>query len=213
MHRFRILAAAIAGTFVLAACADNPTAEAPAETTAAAPATTTAPDATSTPADAETSASFNDADIEFLQGMVPHHSQAVEMAQMVPDNTDRPELNELAEMITASQNEEIELMQGYLAEAGEEPAGDSMEGMDGGMGGMSGMMDDEEMQQMMGMSGEEFDLMFVEMMTRHHEGAIDAAEQVLETGENPDVAQLAGDIIEEQEAEIQQMSEWQEQWS
>jgi uncharacterized protein (DUF305 family) len=161
------------------------------------------------------SAAFNDADVEFLQGMVPHHSQAVAMAELVPDRTDRPELNELAETIISTQNEEIEQMNTVLSDAGAEPVEGGMDhgGMTEGGMTMSGMMDDQQMQDLESAEGQDFELMFLDMMTAHHQGAIEAAEQVLDGGENPEVADLAEQIIQAQQAEIEQMATWKEQWS
>jgi len=161
------------------------------------------------------SAAFDDADVEFLQGMVPHHSQAVAMAELVPDRTDRPELNELAETIISTQNEEIEQMNTVLSDAGAEPVEGGMDhgGMTEGGMTMSGMMDDQQMQDLESAEGQDFELMFLDMMTAHHQGAIEAAEQVLDGGENPEVADLAEQIIEAQQAEIEQMATWKEQWS
>lgn len=155
--------------------------------------------------------SFNDADAEFLQGMVPHHRQAVEMAEMVAERSDRPELNELADNIISSQTEEIDQMNTLLSDAGAEPAESG--GMDHGGSSMSGMMSDEDMQQMMSSEGEAFELMFLESMTAHHRGAIEAAEMVLADGENADVAGLADQIIAAQRGEIEQMDTWKEQWN
>jgi len=161
------------------------------------------------------SAAFDDADVEFLQGMVPHHSQAVAMAELVPDRTDRPELNELAETIISTQNEEIEQMNTVLSDAGAEPVEGGMDhgGMTEGGMTMSGMMDDQQMQDLESAEGQDFELMFLDMMTAHHQGAIEAAEQVLDGGENPEVADLAEQIIQAQQAEIEQMATWKEQWS
>ncbi|MDQ3029904.1 MAG: DUF305 domain-containing protein [Actinomycetota bacterium] len=160
-------------------------------------------------------AAFNDADVEFLQGMVPHHSQAVEMAEMVPDRSDRPELNELADNIISSQNEEIEQMNSLLSDAGAEPVEGGMDHGDMAEGdmAMTGMMDDQQMQELKSSDGQDFEVMFLDMMTAHHQGAIEAAEQVLDGGENPDVADLADEIIQAQQSEIEQMNTWKEQWS
>lgn len=157
---------------------------------------------------------FNDADVEFLQGMVPHHSQAVEMAEMVAERSDRPELNQLADNIISSQNEEIDQMNTLLSDAGAEPAeSGGMGGMDHDGTSMSGVMSDEDMQELEGAEGEAFDLMFLDSMTAHHEGAIEAAEKVLDEGENPAVADLANQIIAAQRTEIEQMDGWKDQWS
>ncbi|HVL97707.1 MAG TPA: DUF305 domain-containing protein [Egibacteraceae bacterium] len=166
-----------------------------------------------------THAGYNDADITFLQQMIPHHEQAVEMAELVPDRTERTELIQLAEDIVASQQAEIAEMERMLAEAGasDEREGHDMEEMDDtgtmeDMEGMEGMMREEDMTRLAGLQGTEFDLLFLDMMVAHHEGAIVAAERVIEGGENPGVGQLAEGIIAEQQAEIDQMTAWRGEW-
>lgn len=162
----------------------------------------------------ESSAAFNDADVKFLQSMIPHHAQAVEMAEMVADRTAHPdELGELADTIIATQQDEIDTMNALLADAGEEPvdpgAGHAMADMDG----MAGMMDPADMEELASLDGEAFDLRFIEMMTAHHQGAIQQAQDVLGSGENAEVADLAQEIIAAQQAEIAQMQDWQQEWS
>lgn len=149
---------------------------------------------------------MNDADVTFLQGMVPHHSQATEMAEMVPDRTDDPEVNSLADEIVAAQTEEIETMNGLLEQAGEDPV-EPMGGMDTSGMDMSGMMSDEQMGELERLEGEPFVQLWTQMMTEHHQGAIESAQTVLADGENPEVASLAEEIIRAQEAEIEEMAE------
>lgn len=158
---------------------------------------------------------YNDADIAFMQGMIPHHQEAIAMAELVPDRTDRPELLELANDVIASQRVEIEQMREKLRDAGAEP--DAMEitptAMDHDMDhGDDAHMTREEMQALEAAQGEEFDILFAELMIRHHEGAVESAQRVLEEGQNPRVAELAREIIAEQEAEIQQLRGWLEAW-
>lgn len=186
---FRLVAAAFAAVLALAACADD--------------------------TDNADQAASNDADIAFMQGMIPHHEQAIEMAELIDDRTDRTELTDLGDAITASQEAEITEMRDRLAEAGEDPddamsMGD-MDHEDMDMD-MEGMMSAEQMDDLRAASDEEFDRLFIEMMVGHHEGAISSAEDVREQGANPEVAELAEDIIAEQEAEIGQMREWQQEW-
>lgn len=156
---------------------------------------------------------YNDADITFLQGMIPHHEQAVEMSELVPERTERTELEQLAEDIIASQEAEIAQMEQMLDDAGAStPDMDmDMEGMD--HGGMSGMMTDEQMGRLVDLNGVEFDLMFLDMMIEHHEGAIESAEQLLDGGQNPQARELAEGIIPEQEAEVEQMTTWRQEWA
>lgn len=153
---------------------------------------------------------YNDADITFLQGMIPHHEQAVEMALLVPDRTDREELGRLATGIIASQEAEISQMDQMLADAGASRDGDHA---GHGAGMADGMMTEEQMDELADLDGTEFDLEFIDMMIEHHEGAVTSAEQVIDEGQSPQVRELAEGIIAEQEAEIEQMTTWREQWS
>lgn len=161
----------------------------------------------------EASAEPNSADVEFVQQMIPHHEQAVEMAKLVDDRTQRPQLVQLSQDIVSSQRNEIDTMTAWLEEWGEEPdAG----GMDHGGGhddmAMPGVMTEEEMEGLMALEGRTFDLAFSEMMIAHHEGAIEMAETEQDEGSLPKVKDLAERIVEAQEAEIEQMQGWLQDW-
>ena len=159
------------------------------------------------------SGSLNDADIEFLQGMIPHHSQAVDMAELVRDATDRTELIDLADGIIATQSDEITVMSGLLADAGMDPTDPGMAGMDHDNAPMmDGMMTEQEIAALRGMAGVEFDVMFAETMIEHHQGAISAAQTVLTEGSNPEVARLAQAVFEAQTAEITELTAWLVEW-
>jgi len=173
-------------------------------------------DDASTDAGAQSASSFNDADVVFAQGMIPHHEQAVEMAEfaLAPTAGASPEIVELATAIQGAQDPEIVLMQSFLESWGQPTAMPGMEDMEGmssdemaGMdhGGMEGMMSGEEMAALGTLTGAEFDQAWAEMMIRHHEGAIVMAQTVLDSGTNPDVELLADQIIAAQQAEIDQM--------
>ena len=150
-------------------------------------------------------AGYNQADIDFLQAMIPHHEQAIEMAEMVEERTDRPELNELAGNVIESQTAEIDEIESMLEDAGEE----AMDMADHGAMGMS----QEELDELESLRGAKFDKMFSEMMIRHHEEAITMSRDVLDSGQSPDVADLAQGIIDEQQAEIQDLQTWLEEWN
>lgn len=154
-------------------------------------------------ADAAGRDAFHGVDIAFLQSMVPHHEEAVEMARMVEDRTDRAPLHDLAEDIIASQEAELARMDELLAEAGAERDGPAA----------GGTMDPEDMEHLASLEGTEFDLAFVDLMIEHHEDGIEAAERVLDAGQHPQVRQLADEIITEQRAEIERMRAWREVWA
>lgn len=154
----------------------------------------------------ESAAALTEAETTFLSSMVPHHEQAIEMAELVEGRSERPELNELAASIVSSQEEEITTMQGLLDDSGE----DGMSSMD--HGGMPGMMSEEDMTELESLAGADFEAAFLQMMTAHHQGAIEMAEEVLAAEPSSEVQELAQGVIAEQEGEIAQMREWQEAW-
>ncbi len=189
-----LAAAAVAAT--LTACGDSGT---PAASPAAPP--------SSAAASAAPSAAHNDADIAFVQGMIPHHSQAVDMAKQAQAQAESPQVKALAARIEQAQGPEIAQMRGFLAAWGA-PENGGMPGMSQGqMGGMSGMMTDAQMQQLGQARGAAFDKMFLQMMIEHHTGAIEMARAELTNGQNPEAKQLAQKIIDAQQAEITEMQQ------
>lgn len=159
------------------------------------------PTPSSTTASTGTRAAFNQADVMFAQMMIPHHQQAVEMAELAETRATDPEIKELAQKIKAAQDPEITTMRGWLRAwgASEMPMGE------GHGHGMPGMMTEEDMAELKASEGRAFDRMFVEMMIEHHDGAIDMAKTELSRGTNPEAKELAETIIDTQQAEIDQM--------
>ena len=199
IRRFTVPTLAFALVATLAACGsdDSPSADTAAtETTAAAGAPSSTPVG---------SAALNDADIEFAQGMIAHHEQAVEMAEIAldPNRQASAEVIDLATRIQAAQEPEIEQMTAWLTAAGESITMDLGEGHD--MSSMEGMMTAEQMDALAVATGSEFDTMWLEMMIAHHEGAISQSQTVKANGSNPDVLALADQIIAAQQGEISEM--------
>ncbi|MBA2283137.1 MAG: DUF305 domain-containing protein [Acidimicrobiia bacterium] len=159
------------------------------------------------PADAEIAdAPHNDADIAFAQGMIPHHQQAVEMAQLATDRGEDERVLDLAARIEAAQAPEIEEMSGWLEAWGEDvPSGGAHGGEHGGGDTGSGMMTTEEMASLESAAGADFDRMFLEMMIGHHDGAIEMADTQAVEGEFPDAVELAQRIMTTQQSEIEEM--------
>ena len=186
----RILSVGIAATtaLVLAACGGN-SADQGSMGPSAPPATT----------------GFNDADVNFVQMMIPHHEQAVEMAELAVRRANDPELKEIAAQVMSAQEPEITTMTGWLT-AWDKPAtgGHEMPGMSG-TEGMPGMASEQEMAQIETASGVDFDRMFARMMIAHHNGAIQMARDVSTQGINPDVKALASAIEQSQAAEVTQL--------
>ncbi|MEQ7010808.1 DUF305 domain-containing protein [Actinopolymorpha sp. B17G11] len=173
--------------------------------------TTQNDDAKNKPGDTTSAkAAFGDADVEFAQGMIPHHRQAVEMAELAPTRAQSPQVKELAAQIKRAQDPEIKTMSGWLRSWGEEVPEDTGDtGMDhGGMDmgeDMPGMMSGEQMADLEAAKGAAFDRMFMELMIDHHEGAIEMAETEQRDGENTAAKKLAATIEKAQTAEIAQM--------
>jgi uncharacterized protein (DUF305 family) len=170
------------------------------------PDTPAAPAPTSSPA---ASADHNQADITFVQGMIPHHEQAVAMSELAANQASSPQVIELAATIERAQAPEIEQMRAMLTTWG--VAEDSSMGgtPHGGTGadGMPGMMTDEQMHEFQQATGDAFDRMFLQMMIIHHEGAVAMARTELSDGQNPQAKALAQTIIDQQTTEIAQMRE------
>lgn len=191
MNRKSVLGVLVTATAALAltACGDSGTPSAGAPTSAA------------PVSPAAASAAHNAADIAFVQGMIPHHSQAVDMAKLAPAKAGNEQVKQLAARIEQAQGPEIAQMRGFLTawSVPESPGGMA------GMSGMSGMMTDAQMQQLGQATGAAFDRMFLQMMTEHHKGAIQMAQTELASGQNPEAKALAQKIIADQQAEIAEM--------
>ena len=148
---------------------------------------------------------LNAADIEFAQGMIAHHEQAIEMAEIAldPNVGASPEVVDLATRIKGAQDPEVELMTGWLTAAGEPVSMGASEGHD--MSSMEGMMTAEQMDAMAAMTGTDFDQTWLQMMIAHHKGAVSQSQTVKAKGSNADVLALADTIIKAQQAEIAEM--------
>ncbi|MFJ8506948.1 DUF305 domain-containing protein [Streptomyces avermitilis] len=153
---------------------------------------------------------FNDADVTFAQQMIPHHQQAVEMAELADGRAFDPDVKDLAAAVEKAQGPEISTMRGWLKSWGRpgSSTASGMPGMQHGSGGtdMAGMMSDEHMKALKAAQGTAFDKMFAQMMIDHHEGAITMAEDERKNGRNADAKKLAGTVITNQTAEIAKMN-------
>lgn len=157
----------------------------------------------------------NQVDVAFATGMIPHHGQAVTMAEMALTTAQDPSVKGLAIAIKAAQDPEIQTMSGWLRGWGQPvPAvtgGQDMPQMgaettgSSGMGGMGGMTT-EEMSQLAKAAGGDFDRTWLQMMTRHHQSAVAMSRAELATGQNQDAKTLAQSIIDSQTAEIATMT-------
>jgi uncharacterized protein (DUF305 family) len=152
-----------------------------------------------TTASTQPAAAFNNADTMFAQMMIPHHEQAVEMAELAPERAGDAEIKELAATIKAAQDPEIQTMKGWLAEWGQ-PA------PEGGMGhGMPGIMSEGDMKKLKAAKGKQFDRLFAQSMLAHHNGAIEMARTEQANGSSPQAKELAKNIETAQQAEVAQL--------
>ena len=166
-------------------------------------------------------ASHTKADVEFMQGMIVHHQQAVEMSELVADRTNNEEVVTIASKILASQADEIEFMNEWLAARGEKTV---MVGMDHSSmdhsamdhskhamvdhSQMAGMATPDQMAKLATLSGTEFDAMFLTLMIAHHEGAIDMVEHLFRqpgSAADPILYRFVADVRNDQTAEIDRM--------
>ena len=155
-------------------------------------------------------ANYNATDVGFAQGMIPHHAQAIEMADLALTNTKNPDVLMLANKIKAAQSPEIEKLSGWLRDWGQtvpSTASGSMDHDMSGMGGMmmDGMMSQADMDRLETSTGTEFDRLWLELMIQHHEGAVKMSKTEVADGKNPDAIALAQAIIASQQAEITTM--------
>ena len=146
----------------------------------------------------------NAADVAFAKGMIPHHRQAIEMADLAPSRAQSAEVKKLAEDIKKAQDPEIKTLSGWLTSWGEQVPAEGE--MDHSAHGMAGMMSPQEMEKLENSSGKAFDTAFMELMIKHHEGAVEMAKTEKAQGAFPDAKTMAAAIITSQSAEIEQMN-------
>jgi uncharacterized protein (DUF305 family) len=161
---------------------------------------------------------YSDDDVRFMQQMIWHHHQAVQMAALVEGRSGTEALVEIAGRIDASQADEIAFMQGWLRERGEtapDPMADPHAmhaGMSGGHamhGEMAGMASPEQMARLAEADGMDFDALFLELMIAHHEGAVEMVAHLLDqrgSAYDPTLFDFANDVRSEQQAEIRRMN-------
>jgi len=153
------------------------------------------------------------ADVEFMQGMIMHHAQAVEMTALIPSHTENKDLRSLGARISSSQSDEIRFMKRWLAARGESlsMAMPGMPGMDESgqpMALMPGMLTPEQMEALRKAKGAEFDRLFLTGMIQHHEGALTMVKDLFNTagaGQEADIFNFATDADNTQRAEIRIM--------
>jgi uncharacterized protein (DUF305 family) len=198
VRRATLTATAVTAALVLAACGSD-SGEDSGSGSAAKPSATASADAAA--------GAHDDQDVTFAQGMIPHHQQALEMAETAATRASSAEVKDLAARIEKAQDPEITAMSGWLKAWGEDVPS-AMPGMDhSGHSDMAGMMDQEDMDKLSKASGKGFDTMFLTMMIEHHEGAVKMATTEKQKGQYGPATKMADAIITAQNAEIEEMKQ------
>ena len=150
---------------------------------------------------------FTEADVRFMQGMIPHHAQALEMTALVAERTALETMQRLAQRIELSQEDEIEMMQEWLRARGQ-----GVPGVDAhhapGWEPMPGMLTPEEMAELAAAEGGAFDRLFLELMIKHHRGAVTMVENLLDqrgAAQDSQLFAFTTDVTSDQAAEIDRM--------
>jgi uncharacterized protein (DUF305 family) len=143
-------------------------------------------------------ATYTGADVMFLQMMIPHHQQAIDISNVALKTSKDAELLTLAKTIIKAQSEEIVQMKSWLKDAG------ATMGMGHSMTGMGGMLDDAELSTLSAATGKTFDSLWLKGMIGHHDGAIHMT-QMIEDASNSEVKAFGENVVKEQSAQIVQM--------
>ncbi|MGW7573839.1 DUF305 domain-containing protein [Streptomyces sp. NPDC054765] len=207
-RRIALVAATALSAVALAACGKSDVAAPTGHNSPSKPASSGAP---------IPSGKHNAADVAFAKGMIPHHRQAVEMADLAASRASSSQVKALAVKIKKAQDPEIRTLSGWLAAWGgqvpeEMPGMDhsshtAMPGMDhSSHTAMPGMRDTKEMDSLKRKSGRAFDTSFLEMMVGHHQGAVKMAAVEKDKGAYGPAKVLADSVIKSQSAEIAQMN-------
>lgn len=159
------------------------------------------------------------ADVDFMQGMIMHHSQAVEMTALIPSHTENKDVRAIGAKISSSQADEIRMMQRWLASRGQATSMEmpGMPGMDmqgNSMGLMPGMLSPAQMEALRKARGSEFDRLFLSGMIQHHGGALVMVKELFNSagaGQDAEIFDFATDVDNSQRAEIRIMQKMLEE--
>lgn len=150
---------------------------------------------------------FTAADVAFVQRMIGHHAQAIEMVALLPSRTSREEMKRLAQRIEISQRDEIQMMQDWLRTRGQ-PFADAHAHHQHTAPTMPGMLTSDEMARLTAATGADFDRLFLDGMIKHHAGALAMAQELLATpgaGQEPELFAFVSDVDADQRMEIDRM--------
>ena len=150
---------------------------------------------------------YTGADIKFMQGMIGHHAQAVEMVALVPSRTGSDDIRKLALRIDVSQKDEMQMMREWLLARSQQIPDARAHHMMGATL-MPGMLTPEDMEQLAAATGNAFDRLFLEGMIKHHGGAISMVHDLFASegaGQTPEIYSYASDVDADQRMEIDRM--------
>ena len=149
---------------------------------------------------------YSPADVMFMQMMIVHHDQALEMSKLARSRTNNPAILKIADRIEASQKDEMKFMSDWLKERGEPLA---MQGMGHAHHDMKGMASPEQMRALAAARSTEFDRQFLQLMTAHHRGAVDMVDELHKTpgtAYEPVLYEFTNEVVSDQKAEIDRMN-------
>jgi uncharacterized protein (DUF305 family) len=150
---------------------------------------------------------YTPADVQFMQRMIHHHAQALDMTALIALRTARQDMKLLGHRIELSQSDEIKLMQHWLEVRGQEVTSEHAHHVPGAPL-MPGMLTAEEMDRLVAAQGAEFDRLFLEGMIKHHRGALDMVDELFATpgaGQESEIFAFASDVVDDQKIEIDRM--------
>ena len=148
------------------------------------------------------------ADIRFMQGMIGHHAQALEMTALLPSRTARADMRLMAQRIELSQADEIKFMERWLETRGQAVPDSHAHHMPNAVL-MPGMLTQDELSRLAAAAGTEFDRLFLEFMIKHHDGALIMVNDLFTTegaGQEAEIFAFASDVDTDQRIEIDRMS-------
>jgi len=150
---------------------------------------------------------YTPADVKFMQGMIGHHAQAIEMTDLLATRTASDDMRKLAHRIELSQADEIKMMKRWLEARGQAVPSEHAHHMHGATL-MPGMLTPEEMSHLADAKGSEFDRLFLEYMIKHHEGALTMVKELFATpgaAQESEMFGFASDVDADQRMEIDRM--------
>ena len=150
---------------------------------------------------------FTPADVKFMQGMIHHHAQALDMVKLLETRTQSEDMKRFALRIQLSQDDEIKMMRRWLEVRGQDVPGEHAHHLPGAPM-MPGMLSADEMTRLAAAKGPEFDRLFLEGMIKHHGGAITMVQNLFNTpgaGQDSEIYAFASDVDADQRMEIDRM--------